>query len=147
MIDPWTALGAAGAIVGFIDLGITVVERTNEMKRSQTGAVNEVEALEGMTARLRQEANRLANAPTTHSFLMSDDEKRLQEIALECKALSDRFTASFGALQIGKAASTRQALFAAWKSERKKPSLAAYREELKEKRTEVMSVMLATISE
>ena len=85
MIDPWTALSAAAATVGFIDLGITVVEKTNEIKRSTTGAVKEVESLDRMTAQFREEAIALANAPSTESFQMTHDEERLKQITLECR--------------------------------------------------------------
>jgi hypothetical protein len=146
MIDPWTTLSAASAIVAFVEFGIVIIDKTIEMRNASSGAVKQVEALENMAARFQKDAMALKGSPTTVVVELSEDEERLNKLVFECKQLSDRILASVASLHAGKSASTRKTVMAAFRSERRKPELERYRSELKDKKSEITTVMLQVIS-
>jgi septum formation inhibitor MinC len=119
MIDPWTTLSAASAIVAFVEFGIVIIDKTIEKRNSSSGAVKHVEALENMAAQFKKDARVLKGSPTTLAVdELSEDEVRLNKLVLECKQLSDRILASVASLHAGKSASTRKTVMAAFRSER-----------------------------
>lgn len=132
--------------MGLVTFGAAIVDKMIEMRSAATGTVKDVEALESMAGRLRQEAIVLTNAPLGHNSELLEDEQRLNQITAECIELVDRLLASLTGLHVGPSRSARKIMVAAFRSERKKSDLARYRLELNDKKAEIVSVMLRVTS-
>lgn len=84
-MDPFTAIGLAGNIVAFVDIGFKLLSKAKEIHSSASGASSDNENLDSMTRRLQEVTSRLQEPI---GDLKSIEQKALQQLALECHELS-----------------------------------------------------------
>lgn len=92
-MDPFTALTLACAVVQFVDFGFKLLKSTTEIHDSTTGATSQDETIESVTRKLKDltlDLNHDISSP------QSPLEKRVQELAEECRKLSEELLRLLG---------------------------------------------------
>ena len=85
-MDPFTALALACAVVQFVDFGFKLLKSTTDIHHSTTGATAQDDTIESVTQKLKDltlDLNHDISSP------QSPLEKRVQELAEECRKLSE----------------------------------------------------------
>jgi hypothetical protein len=117
-MDSFAAIGLAGNIITFIDFGFEVVSAAREIYSSTTGTTSENKDLEFLTDKVTNLAlNLQIRKPTS---LMVDNERNLNDLAIECTRLSVDLLDLLKNLKARKAGSTKEALQVVWRNIRKK---------------------------
>lgn len=107
MLDPFTALSLAAAVVQFVDFGIKLVSDGVELY--ETGTLSSNNELEQATRDLTQLAEELACKPQVAQYqpgitakLSSKDEVALQQLASSCIELGDQLLSVLKGLEVQK---------------------------------------------
>lgn len=91
MLEPFTALNVAANIVQFIELGIKIFAKSNELYKSASGRLPEHRELESASQSLEILVLYGANSPfTTGPDQCSPAEKQLIRLTSDCEKLSNR---------------------------------------------------------
>jgi hypothetical protein len=117
-MDPFTAIGLAGNIITFIDFGCEVLSAAREIYSSKSGATSENKDLEFLTGKVNYLALNLQS--TKSAPQMTDDERNLSGLAVECTRLSQDLLDLLKDLKARKAGSTKESLRAVWRNVWKK---------------------------
>ncbi|KAG6356382.1 hypothetical protein INS49_015770 [Diaporthe citri] len=117
MMDPFSAIGLAGNIVGFLDFGFKLLSKAREIQASASGtaAANEnlvslTQHFQRVTASLR--AQKVSGAAT-------GDELAIQELAAECDSVAIELMELVDSLRARTSKSKRESLRAAFREWRK----------------------------
>ena|SRR5438034_577290 len=113
-MDPFTAIGLAGNIITFIDFGFQVVSTAREIYGSNSGTTSENEDLEFLTGKVSNLALNLD--PKIPTSQMTDDERNLNSVAVECTRLSNDLLDLLKNLKARKTGSTKESLRAVWRN-------------------------------
>src|SRR4051794_16222482 len=113
-MDPFTAIGLAGTILTFVDVGVKVLGAARKMRASASGATDENESLASMS--LRFNAALAAIDSKLSASPMNKQEMALDELAKECRGVSDELLALLGELKAKRPDSTASSLRAAWRN-------------------------------
>jgi hypothetical protein len=112
-MDPLTAIGLASNIVQFIDFSTKLIHGAKEIYDSATGATEENQRLENVTAEMQTLSLKLL---TPQGVQQTEDERALSRLAAECKILSDHILALLKSIKPKDLNSKRQSVWAALKS-------------------------------
>ncbi|KAK8097485.1 hypothetical protein PG984_016624 [Apiospora sp. TS-2023a] len=85
-MDPFAAMGAASAIITFLDFGATIVKTAKEIHASASGASKNNEDLEDLTKKMEEIS--LDLKPSKSPPDLSISEKAFLEVCEECRSLS-----------------------------------------------------------
>ncbi|KAK8084131.1 hypothetical protein PG996_002912 [Apiospora saccharicola] len=85
-MDPFAAMGAASAIITFLDFGATIVKTAKEIHASESGASSHNADLETLTKKMNELSIDLK--PLKSPSDMSASEKALLEVCIECEGLT-----------------------------------------------------------
>jgi len=106
-MEPISAIGLVGDIIGLIDAGLRSVEVARRIYHSATGSTLKNENLVFVAGEVRKRAmvlqvekldlNSAATSKGKHA-LLSDDEKSLDAIAKKCRDIVDDLLALLGSL-------------------------------------------------
>lgn len=125
MLDPFSAVSLACAIIQFVDFGSKIIVTGHEAYRSTTGTTQEHANLEDLISRLYQFQDTLATPITSHDFeTRSANQRSLEELARKCSfaagdiliLLEDLKVKETGSLRTWD--SLRQACRSVWKQDR-----------------------------
>lgn len=122
-MDPLTAIGLASSIVQFIDYSTKLIHGAKEIYGSATGATEENQRLENVTAEMQTLSLKLLPRQDAQQ---TEDERALSRLAAECKILSDQILVLLKSIKPKDLNSKRQSVWAALKSkwnEREKQEL------------------------
>ena len=86
MADPATIIGLTSSIITFVDFGVKVVRLARSV-RDKRGAPPELQELDLIAEEIRVLSDSVLRKRSTASAL-SDDEKRIIQIATECRNLA-----------------------------------------------------------
>jgi hypothetical protein len=117
-MDPFTAIGLAGNIITFIDFSFEIVSIAREMHSSTTGATSGNKDLEFLTDKCTRLVLNLQCEKLTS--LMTEDERNLNSLAIECARLSLELQEMLQDLKARKTGSKKSALQAVFRNIRKK---------------------------
>lgn len=87
MAEPFAALGAAAAILQFVDFGTKVLAKTHELKSSASDALVENITIELWVTDLKAVADKLETAPAAIHGLPPGDQSELQKLVSACHPL------------------------------------------------------------
>ncbi|KAK1760560.1 hypothetical protein QBC47DRAFT_355731 [Echria macrotheca] len=142
-MDPFTAIGLAGSIVTFVDVGVKVLSAARKMRASASGATDENESLASMS--LRFNAALAAIDSKLSAGPLTQQEMALNELAKECRGVSDELLVLLGELKAKRPNSTASSLRAAWRNVRKKDDKNALEQKLNRCRQE-LDLMLSSMT-
>jgi hypothetical protein len=117
-MDPFTAIGLVGNILQFIDFSFEIVSTAREMYSSTTGATSGNEDLEFLTDKCTNLVLDLQCEKSTSP--MTEDERNLKSLAIECTRLSVELQEMLQDLKARRTGSKRATLQAVLRNIRKK---------------------------
>ncbi|KAG4261540.1 hypothetical protein FPRO03_11557 [Fusarium proliferatum] len=123
-MDPFTAIGLAGNILTFIDIGLRLVNQTKGIYDSTSNSTAENDSLSVMAARFN--TTMIDMQSKIPSGNLSKDEKALKDLVGECSSISDELQKLLGALKAKKSNSMRSSMKAAlrdWSKKKEKDDL------------------------
>lgn len=123
-MDPFTAIGLAGNILTFIDIGLRLVNQTKGIYDSASNSTAENDSLSVMATRFN--TTMIDMQSKIPSGNLSKDEKALKELVGECSSISDELQKLLGALKAKKSNSMRSSMKAAlrdWSKKKEKDDL------------------------
>lgn len=109
MLDPFTAIGLASAIVQFVDFGSRLIIKGHEIHSN--GALQENIDLKVITADLHALTDRIVLVPSHTSTKPTSEEQALQRLAMICRDISQQLLNILTSLEVQK-----QGNFRSWKS-------------------------------
>ncbi|KAF4445542.1 hypothetical protein F53441_10739 [Fusarium austroafricanum] len=112
-MDPLTAISLAASIVAFVDFGSKLIKGTIEIYETTDGTLAGNRCREAVAAAMKDLASRLT---PPQSSLVTDEEKQLYNLAMECHAICDNLLDLLRRLKPKDMSSKRQSLWAAVKS-------------------------------
>ncbi|GAB7341387.1 hypothetical protein MBLNU457_7643t1 [Dothideomycetes sp. NU457] len=146
MLDPFTALSVAAAVVQFVDYGTGLVEKAIEIHKSQTGTTEEITGLERMLTQFRDVTYRLELSITISPHdQTSPDEKATIALAKRCQDLAKRFLDFVQSLKIQGQASKFTSVKTAFKISHNKKEIMGYQREFDGLRKALNTQMMATL--
>ncbi|KAF5656060.1 hypothetical protein FCIRC_13805 [Fusarium circinatum] len=123
-MDPFTAIGLAGNILTFIDIGLRLVNQTKGIYDSKSNSTAENDSLSIMTTRFTGTmADMQSKIPSGN---LSKDEMALEELVTECSSISDELQNLLAELKAKKPNSVRSSMKAAlrdWSKKKEKEDL------------------------
>ncbi|KAF5988995.1 hypothetical protein FBULB1_1150, partial [Fusarium bulbicola] len=123
-MDPFTAIGLAGNILTFIDIGFRLVSQTKGIYDSKSNSTAENDSLSVMTTRFTATmADMQSKIPSGN---LSKDEMVLKELVTECSSISDELQNLLSDLKAKKPNSVRSSMKAAlrdWSKKKEKEDL------------------------
>lgn len=147
MLDPFTSLSVASAIVQFVDFGSKLVIEGYGVYKSAEGAPQGEIDTQELVKDLEILCGRLATSSPAHATQYSPSEKQLQAVALKCQELSKGLFELLEALKV-----TSQGLTRGWDSLRlgvkrawKTDKIEKLQKQLSDVRTQVNTHVLATL--
>jgi hypothetical protein len=118
MLDPFSALSLAAAIIQFVDFSSKIVLGATELYRSTTGSLTKNVELSTIVADLGEISSNL-RVYDRESHLYSKDERALSNLAIQCKGSAEALLIALDDLSIKEPhkrwKSVRQALRSVWK--------------------------------
>ncbi|KAG5811661.1 hypothetical protein H9Q74_004546 [Fusarium xylarioides] len=117
-MDPFTAIGLAGNILTFIDIGLRLVTQTKGIYDSTSNSTAENDSLSVMAARFTTAMNDMQSKMPRGK--LSKDEIALKELATECSSISDELQNLLRELKARKSNSVRSSMMAAFRDLGKK---------------------------
>jgi len=117
-MDPFTAIGLVGNILQFIDFSFEIVSTAREMYSSTTGATSGNEDLEFLTDKCTNLVLDLQCEKSTSP--MTEDERNLKSLAIECTRLSVELQEMLQDLKARRTGSKRATVQAVFRNIRKK---------------------------
>lgn len=145
MIDPYTALGAASAIVQFVQFGATVVSKAYNIHKAADGSILELAELENARSRLEALSAQLDAIAHDQKVDGSLYEKAAAKLAVDCENIANRMLELLRDFdtqgQPGKLKSVQMAI----RLERRKPALASLEKELNTLRSEASTFLMKTL--
>ncbi|KAG5780784.1 hypothetical protein H9Q73_005548 [Fusarium xylarioides] len=123
-MDPFTAIGLAGNILTFIDIGLRLVSQTKGIYDSKSNSTAENDSLSVMTARFTTSMNDMQGKIPGGN--LSKEEIALKELVKECSSISDELQSLLGGLKARKPNSVRSSVKAAlrdWSKKKEKDDL------------------------
>lgn len=147
MLDPFTSLGVAAAIVQFVDFGSKLVVEGYGAYKSAEGAPQEVIDTQKLAKDLESLCEQLATLPPADAIRYSQNETQLQSVARKCQELAKDLFNLLDALKIDTKGlirrwdAVRQAVKRVWK----RGKIEKLQKELGNVRAQVNTHLLATI--
>jgi len=129
-MDPFTAIGLVGNIITFIDFAFEIVVVAKDIHTSRSGTTSLNDELETRNEKLTRLATNLQIAKQPSQ--MSEDEQRLNALAVECVSLSTELHVLLEKLKSKKKGSTKatfKAVFRGFSKQEKKSALEKRLEE------------------
>lgn len=114
-MDPFSAIGLAGNIVGFLDFGFKLLSKAREIQASASGTAAANENLVYLT----QHFQRVTESLQKVSGAMTGDELAIQELAAECDGVAIELMELVDSLRARTSKSKRESLRAAFREWRK----------------------------
>lgn len=100
MLEPFTALSLATAIVAFVDFGGKLVKTGYRVFKSAQGVTEEDARLEGVTNDLALISQRLSDSLRANEGPLTHDDHRLQEMGEGCSELAGKLLAMLEGLRV-----------------------------------------------
>ncbi|KAF4499447.1 small s [Fusarium agapanthi] len=123
-MDPFTAIGLAGNILTFIDIGFRLVSQTKGIYDSKSNSTAQNDSLSVMTTRFTTTmADMQSKIPSGN---LSNDEMALKELVTECSSISDELQNLLADLKAKKPNSIRSSMKATlrdWSKKKEKDDL------------------------
>lgn len=123
-MDPFTAIGLAGNILTFIDIGFKLVNQTKGVYDSTSNSTAENDSLSIMATRFATTmVDMQSKIPSGN---LSRDEKALKELVEECSSISDELRKLLAGLKAKKPNSIRssmKAVYRDWSKKKEKDDL------------------------
>ncbi|KAF4943280.1 hypothetical protein FGADI_13518 [Fusarium gaditjirri] len=142
-MDPFTAIGLAGNILTFIDMGLRLVSQTKGIYDSKSNSTAENESLSVMTTRFTTTmVDMQSKIPSGN---LSKDEKALKELVEECSSISDELQNLLAELKAKKSNSMRSSMKAALRDWRKKKEKDDLHKRLESSRQQ-LDLLLSTMT-
>ncbi|KAG8158623.1 hypothetical protein KVR01_011745 [Diaporthe batatas] len=116
-MDPFSAIGLAGNIVGFLDFGFKLLAKAREIQASSSGAAAANESLVSLTQRFQQVTASLRAQKVTGAA--AGEELAIQELAAECDGVAIELLELVHGLRARTPRSKRESLRAAFREWRK----------------------------
>ena len=130
MLDPFTTLGAASAIVQFVQFAANLIETTFEIHQSSNGSITLLKGLQDGVSSLQTMSNHLATVSKEASVDKSSDPDT--GILLDkCTRLADRILKYLQDLDIKSQSNKRQSTKLALRIAMKQEQLARHEHDLK----------------
>ncbi|KAF5554177.1 hypothetical protein FMEXI_2163 [Fusarium mexicanum] len=123
-MDPFTAIGLAGNILTFIDIGFRLVNQTKGIYDSKSNSTAENDSLSVMTTRFTATMANMQSKILSGN--LSKDEIALKELVIECSSISDELQNLLAELKAKKPNSVRSSMKAAlrdWSKKKEKDDL------------------------
>jgi hypothetical protein len=146
-VDPYTALGAAAAIAGFVQMGYNLVSSAYDTYKSVSGMPKGDEQLDFVIRELERLSGSMIS--TTPTLDQSDAEQAMDKVALRCYSLSTKLLNILGRSQTKDPHSLRQSAVAALRSkwnETEKMELKKQVDECRELLHVQLTVMMGLVS-
>ncbi|KAL4882066.1 hypothetical protein BJY04DRAFT_217758 [Aspergillus karnatakaensis] len=138
-MDPLTAIGLLGNIVTFIDFGLNVVSKAQEIHKATSGATAENESLTSMLLQFDTVVTEIHKRQS----LISGGQDNLIKLAKECMSVSDELRSLLEALKTRKSGSRMSSMRAAYRDWRKKDEKRSLEEKLNRCRQELLLLLAA----
>ncbi|KAI1101033.1 hypothetical protein F4804DRAFT_24420 [Jackrogersella minutella] len=111
-MDPFTALGAAAAILQFVDLSAKIIGSAHEIYTSQSGAARENIRIEEVTKRVKQLSQHIESSAVQQAGTPSSQTSNaIVELAQKAQSLAEQLLRSLASLSID-----RSARFQSWQA-------------------------------
>jgi len=145
MIDPYTALGAASAIVQFVQFGATVLEKAYTIHKTADGSLGDIRDLESAASRMQALSSQLDTVAKDGDVRSSVYDSDAAKLAADCEKLAEKVLKLLREIDIqGQPGKLRSVQYAV-KLERRKPALAVLEKEMGTIRGEAMSFILQAL--
>jgi predicted RNase H-like nuclease (RuvC/YqgF family) len=142
-MDPFTAIGLAGNILTFIDLGLKFVSQTKGIYDSQSNSTAENDDLSIMATRFTTAMSEMQSKLPSGN--LSKDEQALKELVEECSNISGELQNLLAGLKAKKPKSKRSSMKAAFRDWRKKPEKEDLHKRLESSRQQ-LDLLLTTMT-
>lgn len=116
-MDPFSAIGLAGNIVGFLDFGFKLLSKAREIQASGTGTAAANENLASLTQHFQRVTASLRGQKV--SGALTGDDLAIQELAAECDSVAIELMELVDSLRARTSKSKRESLRAAFREWRK----------------------------
>lgn len=116
-MDPFSAIGLAGNIVGFLDFGFKLLAKAREIQASSSGTAAANENLASLTQHFQQVTASLRAQKVT--VAVTGEELAIQELAAECDGVAIELLELVDSLRARNSKSKRESLRAAFREWRK----------------------------
>lgn len=116
-MDPFSAIGLAGNIVGFLDFGFKLLSKAREIQASASGTAAANENLVSLTQHFQRVTASLRAQEA--SGAVTGDELAIQELAAECDGVAVELMELVDSLRARSSKSKRESLRAAFREWRK----------------------------
>lgn len=117
-MDPFSAIGLAGNIVGFLDFGFKLLSKAREIQTSASGTAAANENLVSLTQHFQRVTASLRAQKV--SGAVTGDELAIQELATECDGIAIELMELVDSLRARTSKSKRESLRAAFREWRKR---------------------------
>ncbi|PNP76022.1 hypothetical protein FNYG_10580 [Fusarium nygamai] len=142
-MDPFTAIGLAGNILTFIDIGLKFVSQTKGIYDSQSNSTAENDNLSIMATRFTTALSGMQSKLPSGN--LSKDERALKELVEECSNISGELQSLLAELKAKKPKSKRSSVKAAFRDWRKKPEKDDLHKRLESSRQQ-LDLLLTTMT-
>ncbi|KAF4436097.1 small s [Fusarium acutatum] len=142
-MDPFTAIGLAGNILTFIDIGLRLASQTKGIYDSKSNSTAENDNLGVMATRFTAAMNDMRSKIPNGN--LSKDEIALKELVEECSIISDELQNLLAELKARKPNSLRSSVKATFRDWRKKPEKDDLHKRLESSRQQ-LDLLLTTMT-
>ena len=98
-MDPVSVLGVAASVFQLVDFGARLISKSTELYKGSRRVLIEQQELRNVSNRLLQLSDGLGSSlQSISSRTLSSEEKAIQQISLECKAIAKEFTSALDSL-------------------------------------------------
>ena len=145
MLDPFTALSTASAIVQFLQFGTNIIQKSYEIHKSSNGSIAALKELQDGVLRLQKASDNLATItekcedPDGMPVIIDTD---TGDLLNACSSLADEILTVLRELTPANPAKRWHSVRLALRIERRKDELEGYERSLDHLRKEVMERML-----
>ncbi|KAL4908358.1 hypothetical protein BDW74DRAFT_175047 [Aspergillus multicolor] len=136
-MDPFAVIGLAGNIITFLNFGLNIVSKTQEIHGAVSGATADNENLTATTLRFQNMVSEIQKRNASRG-LRNDD---LTKLAAECIDVSDELQSLLQELKAKKRHSKTSSMRAAWRDWRNKNEKRSQEERLSRCRQELLLLL------
>lgn len=130
MMDPYTALGAASAIIQFVQFGGTVLGKAYVIHKAVDGSSPEIQELEKAISRMRALSSQFDSMAKDKDALSFVYEKEAWKLAVDCEDLAKKMLDLLREFDLQGPPTKVKSVQLALKLERRQPALASLQRHL-----------------
>lgn len=100
MLDPFTALSLATAVIQFVDFGCKIVDTGRSLYNLSEGATGANKTLEDVTCDLAAHTEKLGKSLGINGVSLSDQDKAFEKLREKCHKLAKELEKTLNALKV-----------------------------------------------